>query len=119
MLSFGHVANEIVSSEGEEAEGLSWGAMPFRPAGIETRNQARSPEPGNEENRMPADAIRRGDQVVFERLDLAEALGIWRNARGRIVRIHGRNGRPGTVDVAFEGHAVLERYLPDLFRRVN
>ena len=119
MLYFGQVANEIVSAEGEEAESLSREATPFRPAGIETRNQARAPEPGSEEDRMPADAIRRGDQVVFDRLDLAEALGIWRNARGRIVRIHGRNGRPGTVDVAFDGHAVLERYLPDLFRRVH
>jgi hypothetical protein len=68
---------------------------------------------------MAAAAIRRGDEVVFERLDLAEALGIWRHARGRIVGIHGQGGRPATVDVAFEGHEVLERYLPDLFRRVH
>lgn len=119
MLYFGQVANEIVSSEVEDVEGRSGGGTPRRPAGLETRIQARAPEPGSEEDRMPADAIRRGDQVVFDRLDLAEALGIWRNARGRIVRIHGRNGRPGTVDVAFDGHAVLERYLPDLFRRVH
>ena len=68
---------------------------------------------------MAAAAIRWGDEVVFERLDLAEALGIWRHARGRIIGIHGQGGRPATVDVAFEGHAVLERYLPDLFRRVH
>lgn len=118
MLSFEQVANEIVSSGVVETESLSWEAAPLRPAGIEPRNQARASEPGSAEVRMPAEAIRRGDRVVFDRLDLAEALGIWRNARGHIVRIHGRDGRPGTVDVAFEGHAVLERYLPDLFRRV-
>ncbi len=68
---------------------------------------------------MGSAMIRRGDQVVFERLDLAEALGIWRNARGRIVDIHGRGGRPATIDVKFEGHETLRHYLPDLFRRVH
>ncbi|KAB1071725.1 hypothetical protein [Methylobacterium planeticum] len=60
-----------------------------------------------------------GDQVVFDRLDLAEALGIWRNARGRIVGIHGQGGRAATVDVKFDGHETLQGYLPDLFRRVH
>ncbi len=119
MLYFGQVANEIVSAEPEDAEGLSSGGTPLPPAKAEARNHDRAPGPGSKEDRMPAAAIRRGDQVVFERLDLAEALGIWRHARGRIVRIHGRDGRSGTVDVAFDGHAVLERYLPDLFRRVH
>ncbi len=68
---------------------------------------------------MASATIGRGDHVVFERLDLAEALGIWRHARGRIVGIHGQDGRSRTVDVQFEGHEVLERYLPDLFRRVH
>ncbi|GAB6843093.1 hypothetical protein HNR00_004688 [Methylorubrum rhodinum] len=60
-----------------------------------------------------------GDQVVFDRLDLAEALGIWRNARGRVVGIHGQPGRAPTVDVQFEGHETLHGYLPDLFRRIH
>ena len=68
---------------------------------------------------MAAATIRWGDQVVFDRLDLAEALGIWRHARGRIVGIHGQDGPAATIDVQFEGHDVLERYLPDLFRRVH
>ena len=60
-----------------------------------------------------------GDQVVFERLDLAEALGIWRHARGRVVGIHGPGRGVETIDVKFEGHETLQRYLPDLFRRVH
>lgn len=58
-----------------------------------------------------------GDQVVFDRLDLAEALGIWRHARGRVIGIHGQAGR-ATIDVQFDGHETLQSYLPDLFRRV-
>jgi hypothetical protein len=61
----------------------------------------------------------RGDQVVFERLDVAEVLGIWRHARGRVVSTHGQGGRAQTIDVKFEGHETLKRYLPDLFRRVR
>ncbi|GEP03594.1 hypothetical protein [Methylobacterium oxalidis] len=68
---------------------------------------------------MPSATMTRGDQVVFERLDVAEVLGIWRHARGRIVSIHDQGGRPRTVDVKFEGHEILRRYLPDLFRRVQ
>ena len=60
-----------------------------------------------------------GDQVVFERLDVAEVLGIWRHARGRIVGIHGRGGPAQTIDVKFDGHETLQRYLPDLFRRIH
>ncbi|MBE7244968.1 MAG: hypothetical protein INR63_08460 [Actinomycetospora chiangmaiensis] len=60
-----------------------------------------------------------GDEVVFERLDLAEILGIWRHARGRVVGIHRQRDAAATVDVKFEGHDTLERYLPDLFRRVH
>jgi len=119
MLVFGQAANETFSLDRDETEELSRGAMPPRSTGAGTQNQTRAPEPGSTEDVMPAESIRRGDQVVFDRLDLAEALGIWRHARGRIVRIHGRDGRSGTVDVAFEGHAILERYLPDLFRRVH
>lgn len=60
-----------------------------------------------------------GDQVVFERLDVAEILGIWRNARGRIVGIHGQGGASPTIDVKFDGHATLQSYLPDLFRLIR
>ncbi|MBE7247107.1 MAG: hypothetical protein INR63_19360 [Actinomycetospora chiangmaiensis] len=74
--------------------------------------------------------MRQGDEVVFERLDLAEILGIWRHARGRVVGVHCQDvtrdgshdgGQEGgaTVDVQFQGHDTLERYLPDLFRRVH
>lgn len=58
-----------------------------------------------------------GDQVVFERLDVAEALGIWRHATGRVVDIHGRPGRAATVDVKFEGHETLQGYLATLFKK--
>lgn len=68
---------------------------------------------------MASIAITPGAQVVFERLDLAEALGIWRNARGRVVGIHGHGGRGTTIDVVFEGHETLRRYLPGLFRPVR
>lgn len=107
MLSFGHAANEMFSIDPEEAEALSraweWAV---------TTRQAESGETGSV-------SMRRGDEVVFDRLDLAETLGIWRNARGRVVGIHGWDGRAATIDVQFEGHAVLERYLPGLFRRVH
>lgn len=114
MLLFGQGANETFSSDHEEAEGH----FPSQPIGPLTGNRAGLSRRA-EEDAMAALPIRRGDEVVFERLDLAEALGIWRHARGRIVGIHGRGGRPATVDVAFEGHAVLERYLLDLFRRIH
>ncbi|UHC19268.1 hypothetical protein LRS73_30795 [Methylobacterium currus] len=68
---------------------------------------------------MVSAMMTRGDEVVFDRLDLADALGIWRNAKGRIVGIHRQDGRTPTVDVKFDGHETLRRYLPDLFRRVQ
>jgi hypothetical protein len=68
---------------------------------------------------MASATMHPGDQVVFERLDVAELLGIWRHARGRIVGIHGQGGRAQTVDVKFDGHATLHRYLPDVFRRIH
>ncbi len=118
MLSFGQAANETFSSEPEETESFFRGGAAPRPGVTGAGNQTGAIEPGSEGSDMAA-AIRRGDQVVFERLDLAEALGIWRHARGRIVGIHDQDEDAATVDVAFEGHAVLERYLPDLFRRVH
>ncbi len=73
----------------------------------------------SEDHAMASATMTRGDEVVFDRLDLADALGIWRNAKGRVVGIHGQNGRTPTIDVAFDGHETLRRYLPDLFRRVQ
>lgn len=69
-----------------------------------------------EERAVTIESIRQGDAVMFDRLDLAELLGIWRHARGRIVFIRTATG---TVDVEFEGHAVLRDYLPTMFRRVH
>ena len=66
-------------------------------------------------------AIAAGDQVVFARLDVAEALGIWRHATGRVIETHGEAKGAAearlTVDVQFDGHETLERYLPDLFEK--
>ncbi|WP_430911236.1 hypothetical protein [Methylobacterium sp. sgz302541] len=62
-----------------------------------------------------------GDRVVFARLDLAETLGIWRHATGLVVGTHDETPSAPeariTVDVKFEGHETLLRYLPDLFER--
>lgn len=65
---------------------------------------------------MASATMMQGDEVVFARLDLAEILGIWRHARGRVVGIDRAGDAPATVDVKFQGHDTLERYLPDLFR---
>jgi hypothetical protein len=73
----------------------------------------------SEDHAMASATMTRGDEVMFERLDVADALGIWRNAKGRVVGIHGQDGRTPTIDVAFDGHEVLQRYLPGLFRRVQ
>ncbi|GJE75428.1 MULTISPECIES: hypothetical protein [Methylorubrum] len=71
----------------------------------------------------PVGGMRPGDAVMFARLDLAETLGIWRNATGRVVGTHAADGvsdgAADTVDVKFEGHETLQAYLPAMFRRVN
>ncbi len=67
----------------------------------------------------PVGGMSPGDAVRFARLDLAETLGIWRNATGRVVGIHPSEGEADTVDVEFEGHEILQAYLPAMFRRVN
>lgn len=71
----------------------------------------------------PVGGMSPGDAVRFARLDLAETLGIWRNATGRVVGTHPSNGAADgaadTVDVEFEGHEILQAYLPTMFRRVN
>lgn len=114
MLSSGHVANETFPSLAEPVEGLSRAGGTPRFHGVASWNQNRT-----EDSAMASAMIRSGDEVVFERLDVAEALGIWRHARGRIVGVHGQGGRAATVDVLFDGHDLLERYLPDLFRWVQ
>jgi hypothetical protein len=119
MLWFGHAANETFSPDAEGVEGAFGVTVTVGPAGAGVGNQVVGVADDGRERAMVAAAIRWGDEVVFERIDLAEALGIWRNARGRIVGIHRQDGHSATVDVAFEGHAVLERYLPDLFRWVQ
>ena len=58
-----------------------------------------------------------GDEVVFARLDLADVLGIWRNATGRVVETHDRPGDATTLDVKFEGHEMLQDYLATLFKK--
>lgn len=60
-----------------------------------------------------------GDEVTIARPDVAEILGIWLKATGRIVGIHATSDRPATVDVKFDGHETLQRYLPTLFKRVD
>jgi hypothetical protein len=59
-----------------------------------------------------------GDQVVFARLDVAEALGIWRHATGRVVGIHPVRGEALAVDVEFAGHGILVGYIASLFTRI-
>ncbi|MBP2493984.1 hypothetical protein ABID82_004824 [Methylobacterium sp. PvP062] len=67
---------------------------------------------------MASGTMMQGDAVVFARPDLAEILGIWRHARGRVVGVHRAGDAPAIVDVTFQGHGTLERYLPNLFRPV-
>ncbi|WP_019905828.1 hypothetical protein [Methylobacterium sp. 77] len=60
-----------------------------------------------------------GDQVVFARLDVAEALGIWRHATGRVVDIVSGADGADAVNVQFEGHRLLVGYIASLFQRVG
>jgi hypothetical protein len=106
MLFREHSANETFSSTLEPGEELS-------------RDDGAPPWQTRDARERPALGVAPGDEVVFERLDLAEILGIWRPARGRVVGIHRQGGDAATLDVKFEGHETLERYLPDLFRRVH
>ncbi|MBP1181040.1 hypothetical protein [Methylobacterium sp. PvR107] len=106
MLFREHSANETFSSSLEIGEELP-------------RDDRAPARPTRDAWERPALGVVQGDEVMFERLDLAEILGIWRHARGRVVGIHRQGGDAATVDVKFEGHETLERYLPDLFRRVH
>lgn len=104
MLFREHSANETVSDGHDPGDEPSRaGEIPRRPVPAAWSDPAVAP----------------GDEVVFDRLDLAEILGIWRHARGRVVGLHRPWGAAATVDVKFEGHETLERYLPDLFRRTH
>jgi hypothetical protein len=60
-----------------------------------------------------------GDQVVFARLDVAEALGIWRHATGRVVEIGPALDGGQAVNVQFDGHGLLVGYIATLFQRVG
>lgn len=106
MLFREHAANETFSATLEPGE-------------EHPRDDRVLPRPAREAWDRPALGVAQGDEVVFERLDLAEILGIWRHARGRVMGIHREGGDAATVDVKFAGHETLERYLPDLFRRVH
>lgn len=75
------------------------------------------PQPRTVDQIERSDAIAEGDQVVFARLDVAEALGIWRHALGRVVETHAEPHASVTLDVKFEGHETLHRYLSDLFEK--
>ncbi|WP_442919156.1 hypothetical protein [Methylobacterium sp. Leaf118] len=97
-------------------DGRTWKRFP---EGAVDRREA----DGSGERHGPVGGMRPGDAVMFARLDLAETLGIWRNATGRVVKTHPaadhRADDPATVDVKFEGHETLQAYLPAMFRRVN
>lgn len=56
---------------------------------------------------------------MFARLDVADALGIWRHATGRVVDIHQSLNGAVAVDVLFEGHGLLVSYIAALFQRVG
>lgn len=60
-----------------------------------------------------------GDQVVFARLDVAEVLGIWRHATGRVVDVLPADGGSQVVNVQFDGHRLLVGYIADVFQRVG
>ncbi len=94
MLFREHSANETFS------DGRDPGDEPSRIGEI-----PRGPVPAARSGMAdPADpAVAPGDEVVFDRLDLAEILGIWRHARGRVVGLHRPWGAAATVDVKFEG----------------
>ena len=79
MLFREHSANETFS------DGRDPGDEPSRIGEI-----PRGPVPAARSGMAdPADpAVAPGDEVVFDRLDLAEILGIWRHARGRVVGLH-------------------------------
>ena len=119
MLFLEHSANETFSSGAEQTEGLSWDEPVARGAAFEHRNQAGTIGSRRDGSAKGSATMAQGDQVVFQRLDLAEILGIWRHARGRIVGIHQQHGHSATIDVKFEGHETLERYLADLFQLVH
>lgn len=59
------------------------------------------------------------DQVVFARLDVAEARGIWRHATGRVVNVLPARDGSQVVDVQFEGYSLLTGYIAVLFQEAG
>lgn len=55
---------------------------------------------------------------MFARLDVAEALGIWRHATGEVIGIHEAADGLLALDVQFDGHELLRGYVSALFQRV-
>lgn len=119
MLVPGQSANETFSPDAGRAEGHSRDRPAPRRPRFGYPNRAGRIGPRKDGSAKGSATMAQGDQVVFQRLDLAEILGIWRHARGRIVGIHQQQGHSATVDVKFEGHETLERYLADLFQLVH
>ena len=118
MLVHGRSANESFSPGAGRTEGPSRGEPAARRTRLTRRDRGGTIGLRGDDSAKGLATMAQGDQVVFRRLDLAEILGIWRNARGRIVGIHQLHGHSATVDVKFEGHETLERYLADLFQPV-
>jgi hypothetical protein len=119
LLSTAPFAAEIFSRGRGHPESSSGPSGCGTPPNPHAHDSADRLGPFPKDDAMASATMTRGDQVVFERLDVAEVLGIWRHARGRVVSIHGQGGRPETVDVKFDGHETLRHYLPNLFRRVQ
>lgn len=112
-VSTTHSFSDLDASEDAYSPAPSGSDWPRRPlAGAQAWVPTSTDKPG---------AISEGDQVVFARLDVAEALGIWRHALGLVVETHVEAPAAAdamiTLDVKFDGHEVLYRYLPDLFEK--
>ena len=88
------------------------------PAALVSSDERIQTLPAGQQPGAPRRPMAAPDRRRFEGY-LAEILGIWRHARGRVVGLHRPWGAAATVDVKFEGHETLERYLPDLFRRAH
>lgn len=56
---------------------------------------------------------------MFARLDVAEILGIWRHATGRVVDVLPADDGSQVVNVQFDGHRLLVGYIAALFQRVG
>ncbi len=68
---------------------------------------------------MASATMPRGDDVMVHRVDLAEVSGFCCRVKEQFVGVRRQDRRTPTFDVEFVGHETLQRYLPDLFRRVQ